>query len=174
LSQITADQRAPKEPAKSMKKMIEIAMHQPDIAANAGTLARLCACLGLPLTIIEPAGFLWDDSRLRRAGMDYLDMAALRRSRSWQDFQKTTNGQRKLLLTTKSALPYTSFKFQAGDILLLGSESAGVPQHVHDAADARLTIPMVQGARSINVALACAMVAGEALRQIGLANQING
>jgi tRNA (cytidine/uridine-2'-O-)-methyltransferase len=144
---------------------MEIALYQPDIAGNAGTIARLCACLGLKLTIIEPAGFLWDDSRLKRAGMDYLDMAAIRRSASWAAFREETQGRRKLLLTTKSALPFTDFKFRGDDILLLGRESSGVPDDVHHAADVRLTIPMHDNARSLNVALACAMVTGEALRQ---------
>ena len=145
--------------------MIEIALYQPDIAANTGTLARLCACLGLKLVIIEPAGFTWDDSKLRRAGMDYLDMASIRRSASWDHFTAETAGRRKLLLTTKAALPYADFAYRPDDILLLGRESSGVPEAVHAAVDARLTIPMQQGARSLNVALACAMVTGEALRQ---------
>lgn len=146
--------------------MLEIALFQPDIAANAGTIARLCACMGLKLTIIEPAGFAWDDTKLRRAGMDYLDLASMRRSASWEHFQAETKGRRLLLLTTKAAVPYTDFNFQTDDILLLGRESAGVPDHVHAAVDARLTIPMQQGARSLNVALACAMVTGEAIRQL--------
>jgi tRNA (cytidine/uridine-2'-O-)-methyltransferase len=145
--------------------MIEIALYQPDIAANTGTLARLCACLGLKLTIIEPAGFAWDDSKLRRAGMDYLDIAAISRSASWAHFCEATQGRRKLLLSTKAALPYTDFIYRADDILLLGRESSGVPDDVHQTADARLTIPMLANARSLNVALACAMVTGEALRQ---------
>ena len=144
---------------------MEIALFQPDIAGNAGTIARLCACLELKLVIIEPAGFLWDDSRLQRAGMDYLDIAAIRRSPSWASFQTETTGRRKLLLTTRAAQAYTDFSYRDGDILLLGRESSGVPHDVHSAVDARLTIPMQQSARSLNVALACAMVVGEALRQ---------
>lgn len=144
---------------------MEIALYQPDIVANTGTLARLCACLGLKLVIIEPAGFTWDDSKLRRAGMDYLDIATISRAPSWEQFCETSKGQRKLLLTTQAALPYTTFEYRPDDILLLGRESAGVPAEVHTAADARLTIPMMQGARSLNVAMACAMVTGEALRQ---------
>lgn len=148
--------------------MLEIALFQPDIAANAGTIARLCACMGLKLTIIEPAGFAWDDSKLRRAGMDYLDLAVINRSPSWDHFKTENPGRRLLLLTTKVALPYTDFAFQKTDILVLGRESAGAPEHVHAAMDARLTIPMRPGARSLNVALACAMVTGEALRQLAL------
>ncbi len=147
--------------------MIEIALYQPDIAANTGTIARLCACLGLKLTIIEPAGFAWDDSKLRRAGMDYLDIATIQRAVSWEAFVESTKGRRKLLLTTKSAVPYSTFQFQAGDILLLGRESSGVPEVVHASVDARLTIPMQPNARSLNVALSCAMVTGEAMRQTG-------
>jgi tRNA (cytidine/uridine-2'-O-)-methyltransferase len=147
---------------------MEIALYQPDIAANTGTLARLCACLGLRLTIIEPAGFTWDDSRLKRAGMDYLDIATVRRSVSWDHFCTETVGQRKVLLTTKSAIAYTRFQFLADDILLLGRESSGVPDSVHATADARLTIPMTAGVRSLNMALAGAMVAGEAVRQLQL------
>jgi tRNA (cytidine/uridine-2'-O-)-methyltransferase len=144
---------------------MEIALYQPDIAGNAGTIARLCACLGLKLTIIEPAGFLWDDSRLRRSGMDYLDIASIRRSASWSAFLDETKGQRKLLLTTKAAKTFTDVIYLPDDILLLGQESAGAPEAVHEAAHDRLTIPMLKGARSLNVALACAMVTAEALRQ---------
>jgi tRNA (cytidine/uridine-2'-O-)-methyltransferase len=145
--------------------MIELALYQPDIAANTGTLARLSACLGLKLTIIEPAGFAWDDSKLRRAGMDYLDIASIRRVPSWEQFCVETANRRVVLLTTKAAIPYTSCRFQPDDVLLLGRESAGVPEHVHTYADARLIIPMHVNARSLNVALAASMVIGEALRQ---------
>ncbi|MFO1034170.1 MAG: tRNA (cytidine(34)-2'-O)-methyltransferase [Hyphomicrobiales bacterium] len=146
--------------------MLEIALYQPDIAANTGTIARLCACLGLRLTIIEPAGFTWSDSALRRAGMDYLSAANVRRSPSWADFQSHHAGRRLVLLSTRAALPYTQFNFVAGDILLAGRESAGVPDEVHAACQG-ITIPMRQGFRSLNVAVATAMVAGEALRQLG-------
>jgi tRNA (cytidine/uridine-2'-O-)-methyltransferase len=144
---------------------VEIALYQPDIAANTGTIARLCACLGMKLTIIEPAGFAWDDSKLRRAGMDYLDIAVIRRSRSWADFRTETAGQRIILLTTKAQHSYLDFGFQPTDILLLGRESLGVPEDVHSAVDGRITIPMQAGARSLNVALASAIVASEAMRQ---------
>lgn len=146
--------------------MIEIALFQSDIAGNAGTIARLAACFGLSVTIIEPAGFVWSDSALRRAGMDYLDTVALRRAASWQDFRHGLAGKRLVLLTTRASLPYVDFRFAAGDVLLLGRESSGVPDEVHAAADARITIPMKAGLRSLNVALACAMVTGEALRQL--------
>ena len=146
---------------------MEIALYQPDIAGNAGTIARMCACLGLKLTIIEPAGFLWDDSKLRRAGMDYLDIASISRSPSWEQFKKSAAGRRLVLLTTRAETSYLDFRFKDGDVLLLGRESSGVPATVHETADHRITIPMRNGARSLNVALACAMVTGEVLRQLG-------
>lgn len=147
--------------------MIEIALYQPDIAANAATIIRMAACLGLRVRIIEPAGFAWSDSSLKRAGMDYLARADLVRDGSWQAFRAATQGRRLVLMTTMPALPYTAATFVSGDILLMGRESAGVPEHVHAAAGLRLTIPMQPGLRSLNVALACAMVTGEALRQLG-------
>jgi tRNA (cytidine/uridine-2'-O-)-methyltransferase len=145
-----------------------IALYQPDIAGNTGTILRYAACLGLGVEIIEPAGFDLSDRNLKRAGMDYLEMAALTRHVDWNAFEdwRRREGRRLVLLSTKAALPYTEFAFDPGDILLFGRESAGVPDHVHDAADARLTIPMVTGARSINLALSVAMVAGEAIRQL--------
>jgi tRNA (cytidine/uridine-2'-O-)-methyltransferase len=145
--------------------MIEIALYQPDIAPNAATLMRMCACLGLRLRIIEPAGFVWSDSGLKRAGLDYLDRADVIRDASWQAFRVATAGRRLVLATTGASRRYTDFTFRSGDIILMGRESAGVPAHVHDAAGARLLIPMQPGLRSLNVAIACAMIAGEALRQ---------
>ncbi len=150
--------------------MIEIALYQPDIAQNAGTIARLCACFDLPLTIIEPAGFAWDNASFRRAGMDYLDLALIRRARSWAAFRESTANRRIILLTTKGATSYLDFRFETGDILLLGRESAGVPHEVHEAASARIVIPIKPPARSLNVALATAMVAGEAMRQVNFSN----
>lgn len=148
--------------------MIEIALYQPDIPGNTGTILRLAACLGAIVHIIEPAGFDLSDKALKRAGMDYLEMAALRRHVSWREFETWREAERKrlVLLTTKAAARYTDHAFQPGDILLFGRESAGVPDAVHAAADARLTIPMVAGARSINLSLSVAMVAGEAIRQL--------
>lgn len=127
---------------------------------------RLGACLGVPVDIIEPCGFLLDDRRLRRAGMDYLDQVTLVRHPSWRAYEASRKG-RLILLTTKARQSYLDFAFAADDSLLLGRESAGVPEEVHAAADARLAIPMRPGVRSINVALAAAMVLGEALRQTG-------
>lgn len=152
-----------------MNCRLRIALYQPDIAGNTGTILRFAACLGLGVDIIEPAGFPLSDKALKRAGMDYLEMAALTRHIDWNAFEdwRKQDGRRLVLLSTKATIPYTSFSFADGDILLFGRESAGVPDAVHQAADARLTIPMQGGARSINVALSVAMVAGEAVRQLG-------
>lgn len=152
-----------------MNRRLRIALYQPDIAGNTGTILRFAACLGLGVDIIEPAGFPLSDKALKRAGMDYLEMAALTRHIDWNAFEdwRKKDGRRLVLLSTKAATPYASFSFADGDILLFGRESAGVPDPVHQAADARLTIPMQGSARSINVALSVAMVAGEAVRQLG-------
>jgi len=146
---------------------IEIALYQPDIPGNTGTILRLAACLGALVHVIEPAGFDLSDRALKRAGMDYLETAALRRHLNWRDFEswRAAEGKRIVLLTTKAETAYTAHEFRPGDILLFGRESAGVPDEVHEAADTRLTIPMAEGARSINLALSVAMVAGEAMRQ---------
>ncbi len=150
-----------------LAKGIRIALYQPDIAGNTGTILRMTACLGIGVDIIEPAGFDSSDRNLRRAGMDYLEMAQLARHLDFARFEewRRGDGRRLVLLSTKAALPYTKFDFADGDILLFGRESAGVPDSVQDVADARLVIPMRGGGRSLNVALAAAMVAGEALRQ---------
>jgi tRNA (cytidine/uridine-2'-O-)-methyltransferase len=145
--------------------MIEIALFQPDIAPNAATIIRMAACLGLKVSIIEPAGFAWTDSSFKRAGLDYLDRAVVRRSPSWQAFRQENQNRRLVLLSTKAALPYSQFEFTRTDIILMGQESAGVPAEVHEAVEARILIPMRLGERSLNVSLACAMVTGEALRQ---------
>ncbi|RWB22366.1 MAG: tRNA (cytidine(34)-2'-O)-methyltransferase [Mesorhizobium sp.] len=152
-----------------MNDRLRIALYQPDIAGNTGTILRFAACLDLSVDIIEPAGFPLSDRALKRAGMDYLEMAALSRHADWHAFEewRRTNARRLVLLTTKATTAYTDFAFAGSDIILFGRESAGVPQEVHQGADARLTIPMRPGARSINVALSVAMVAGEALRQLG-------
>lgn len=143
---------------------MRLALYQPDIPQNAGALIRLGACLGVALDIIEPCGFLFSDRGLKRAGMDYLEGADVQRHASWEAFAAQRRG-RLVLLTTKASDSYTDFSFRADDILLLGRESAGVPDDVHAAADARLRVPMKAGLRSLNVALAAAMVLGEALRQ---------
>ncbi|MFQ5775479.1 MAG: tRNA (cytidine(34)-2'-O)-methyltransferase [Kiloniellaceae bacterium] len=145
---------------------MRLALFEPDIPQNTGALLRLCACLGVPVDIIEPCGFVLDDRRLRRAGMDYLERVQMTRHRSWAAYRRAAPG-RLVLLTTKGDMPYCEFAFEAEDNLMVGRESAGVPQDVHAAADARLAIPMRPGLRSVNVALAAAMVLGEALRQTG-------
>jgi len=150
---------------------LRLALYQPDIPQNAGSLMRLCACLGVAMDVIEPCGFLLSDRNFRRAGMDYLAGLDLTRHASWEEFQGGRPGQhggRLLLLTTKASTPYFGFSFAPADTLLVGRESAGVPDEVHEAADARLAIPMRPGMRSINVAQAAAMVLGEALRQTAL------
>jgi tRNA (cytidine/uridine-2'-O-)-methyltransferase len=144
---------------------MRLALYEPDIPQNAGTLMRLCACLGVSLDIIEPCGFLLTDKNLKRAGMDYLEKLDMQRHSSWQAFRKTREGQRLVLLTTKTTDSFLDFKFEAGDILLAGRESLGVPEDVHAACDARVTIPMAAGVRSLNVAVAASMVLSEALRQ---------
>ena len=146
-----------------------IALYQPDIAGNTGTILRMAACLGVAVDIIEPTGFDVSDRNLRRAGMDYLEMAALTRHVDFDGFEDWRQSERRrlLLFSTKAALPYTDFAYADGDILLFGRESAGVPDHVQDRADARLLIPMKGGGRSLNVALSAAMAAGEAMRQLG-------
>jgi tRNA (cytidine/uridine-2'-O-)-methyltransferase len=148
---------------------MRVALYEPDIPQNTGTILRLCACLGIEAHIIEPAGFPTSDRAFRRAGMDYLDAVALVRHRSWRDFEDWRRGrrQRLLLFTTGASQSYLDYRYRAHDILLFGRESAGVPDEVHAAADARLLIPMRSGLRSLNVALAAAMAAGEALRQTG-------
>ena len=147
--------------------MVALALYQPDIPQNAGTIMRLCACLGVEVHVIEPAGFDLSDRTLRRAGMDYLEHVRLMRHLSWQDFEewRRQQGRRLVLLTTAATRPYADFAYADADILLLGRESAGVPEAVHEAADAQLVIPIAAGLRSLNVATAAAMVLGEALRQ---------
>lgn len=148
---------------------MRIALFQPDIAQNTGTILRLCACLGLEAHIVEPAGFPTSDRAFRRAGMDYLDRVRLTRHASWQAFEAWRRQERArlVLLTTRATTPYLDHAYRADDVLTFGRESAGVPQEVHEAADARLVVPMRAGLRSLNVAMTCAMVAGEALRQTG-------
>lgn len=147
--------------------MVALALYQPDIAQNAGTAARLCACLGIRLHIIEPCGFDASDRNFRRAGMDYLDRACVERHISFAAFiaAQQETGHRLVLATTKGADAYTRFAFGTRDTILMGRESAGVPPEVHDAAQARIVIPMAAGLRSINVAVAAGMIVGEALRQ---------
>ena len=147
---------------------MQLALYQPDIPQNTGTMLRLCACLGVTAHLIEPAGFPISDKNFRRAGMDYIDLVDIRRHISWTDFEfwRKASGARLVLATTKGAVPYPEFCFRPDDIILMGRESAGVPDEVHAAADARLLIPMRTGLRSLNVAVSAAMRMGEALRQL--------
>jgi tRNA (cytidine/uridine-2'-O-)-methyltransferase len=153
---------------------MRLVLFQPDIAQNAGTLFRLAACLGVPVDVIEPCGFHMDDRRLRRAALDYLAALDLTRHSSWQAYREglSRSGGRLVLLTTRGETAYTEFAFAPDDSLMVGRESAGVPEAVHRAADARLRIPIRPGLRSINVALAAAMVVGEALRQTAQAPRV--
>ena len=150
---------------------LRIALYQPDIPGNTGTILRLAACLGLQVDIIEPAGFDLSDRNMKRAGMDYIASVTLKRHLNWEAFQswRKAEGRRLVLASTKAAVPYTALAYQPGDILLFGRESAGVPDTVHEMAGGRVLIPMVEGQRSINVALSAAMICGEALRQTGFA-----
>ncbi len=144
---------------------MRLALYHPDIPQNTGTILRTAACLGVCVDIIEPAGFRLDSPALRRAGMDYLDLAAMTRHSSFEAFLAARTG-RLVLFTTKGGGSHLDFRFSADDILLFGRESAGVPDAVHDLADARLRIPMVAEARSLNLAVSCAFALGEALRQV--------
>jgi tRNA (cytidine/uridine-2'-O-)-methyltransferase len=148
---------------------MQIALFQPDIPQNTGTVLRLCGCLNVAAHIIEPAGFATSDRRFRRAGMDYLDEVTLMRHDSWTKFEqwRHAGGYRLILFTTRGTTPYLDFRYQASDILLFGRESAGVTDEVMAATDARLVIPVKPSLRSLNVAVAAAMAVGEALRQTG-------
>lgn len=151
--------------------MIQLALFQPDIPQNLGALLRLSACMNVTLHIIEPCGFPLDDKRMRRVGMDYIDMAKWQRHASWPAFQthfEKHNG-RLVLMTTKASIPYTDHSFSETDYILMGRESAGVPEDVHRAANERIIIPMKEGARSLNLAMSAAIVVSEAIRQIGAA-----
>lgn len=150
-----------------------IALYQPDIPGNTGAILRLGACLGLDIHIIGPAGFDLSDRALKRAGMDYLELASLTVHASFDAFEefRAVDGRRLVLATTKASEPYYGFGFRQTDIVLFGRESAGVPDSVHAMADARITIPMRPGARSLNLALSVAMVAGECQRRFGAPGQ---
>ncbi len=151
---------------------MRLALFQPDIPQNTGTLLRLGACLDVELDIIEPCGYIFSEKTLKRAGMDYLHLVKYRRHKSWEHFlqyraEHPDEYGRIVLLTTHATEPYYNFKFQSNDIILMGRESAGVPEEVHHTADTRLLIPMNENARSINVAVSAVMVVGECLRQTG-------
>jgi len=148
---------------------MRIALYEPDIPQNAGTILRLAACLGAEAHIIEPAGFPVTDRAFRRAGMDYLDQVTVVRHGNWDAFEdwRHRDGARLILFTTRGGVPYLDHAYRHNDVLLFGRESAGVPEHVYAAADVRLVIPIRPGLRSLNVAVACAMALGEAMRQAG-------
>lgn len=146
---------------------MRLALFEPDIPQNAGTILRMAACFGVPVDIIEPCGFVFGERQMRRAGMDYLDLVEVSKHASWAEFAESRANLtgRLVLLTTQAEDIYSNFQFEADDILIVGRESAGVPDTVHAAVDARLRIPMQSGLRSLNVAISAAVVLGEALRQ---------
>lgn len=145
--------------------MVAIAMYQPDIPQNLGAMIRLSACMAADLHVIEPCSFPYDERKIRQSAMDYMDKLAIHRHASWKAFKEDMQGRRIVLMTTKGAQSYTETDFRPDDILLAGSESAGVPENVHNEADARIVIPMQNGLRSLNIVNATSMILGEALRQ---------
>jgi tRNA (cytidine/uridine-2'-O-)-methyltransferase len=145
---------------------MRLALYQPDQAGNVGTIIRLAACLGVALDVIEPCGFPFSDRALKRAGMDYAELAAVTRHKGWEAFLATVEG-RIVLFTTKGAVPLNEARFEAGDVLLFGSESKGAPDMVHERANARVRIPQAGGTRSLNLAVAAGIGLAEALRQTG-------
>ena len=152
------------------KPHMRIALFQPDIPQNTGTIIRMASCFGIPIDLIRPAGFSISDKALRRAGLDYIDAISLVRHDSWDAFcaaRLEDQTDRLIALTTQGDLAHVDHTFHCGDILLLGRESAGLPDYVHEAAHRRIFIPMQPGMRSLNVAVACAIATGEALRQLG-------
>ena len=157
---------------------MRLALFEPDIPQNVGAIVRFCACLGVALDVIEPCGFVFDDRRLKRVALDYLDKAQIHRHVSWDAFLKTrkenAHAGRLVLLSTKAEILYTDFAFRESDTLVLGRESEGAPSFIHETADARVRVPMQSGLRSLNVAMAAAMVTGEALRQTAGFRQGNG
>ena len=154
------------DPRTASEPALRLALFEPDIPQNAAAVLRTCACLDIAAEIIEPCGFIFGGSPMRRAGMDYLDYVRRSHHLDWVAFQGVYPGSRRILMTTKAADPYTSFAFNRGDIVILGRESAGVPDQVHAAVEFRLTIPMAPGMRSLNVAVSAAMVTAEALKQL--------
>ncbi len=145
--------------------MISIAMYQPDIPQNLGAMIRLSACMGADLHVIEPTSFPYDERKIRQSAMDYIETLTIQRHASWSVFQEVMQGRRIVLMTTKGANPYADFEFRPDDVLLAGSESAGVPENVHEQVGERIVIPMQKGLRSLNIVNATSMILGEALRQ---------
>ncbi len=145
---------------------MRLALYQPEIPQNAGTLIRLGACVGVPIDIIEPTGFVWSDKHLKRAGMDYVDLANVQRIESWEVYKDLYSTQRIVLIDTKAETLFWDFRFQPNDILMLGRESSGVPEEVYQSIPNRVRIPMLPDRRSLNMAIAGAMVLAESLRQV--------
>jgi tRNA (cytidine/uridine-2'-O-)-methyltransferase len=150
-----------------MVTAMRLALYQPDIPQNVGSLIRLGACLGVPIDVIRPCGFAFSGRDLKRVALDYIDLADVTDHRDFDTFLQALGPRRMVLLTTKGGMAPSAFRFRADDVLMVGRESIGVPDAVHARADARLRIPMVPQARSLNVALAAAMTLAEALRQVG-------
>ncbi|WP_417610370.1 tRNA (cytidine(34)-2'-O)-methyltransferase [Parasphingorhabdus sp.] len=148
---------------------MRIALYQPEIAGNLGTILRTCACMDVPVDIIEPCGFPFSDRSLKRAGMDYFEHVRYTRHADWDAFKRSHDSQnsRIILLTSKAEQPHYGYTYRATDILLFGSEGSGVPLTVHEQCDGRITIPMKPGMRSLNLAVSAGMALGEALRQTG-------
>lgn len=146
---------------------MKVALFEPDIAGNVGTIMRMCACLDLELCIIEPCGFPFDTDKIKRSAMDYINHVKVTKYNSFQDFKEQNKDCRIVLLTTKASENYTKFKFEKNDIILAGRESAGVPEYVHNGVDKRIIIPMKNNMRCFNVAMSVAMATGEAYRQVG-------
>ena len=155
------------EPGEDYRRGMRLCLFQPEIAGNVGAVMRLGACMGVPVDLIEPMGFAWDDRRVRRTAMDYIDHVDVTRHHSFEEFRKANPGRLVLFSTKGDASPY-EFSFQAGDILLFGKESGGVPPEVAAAADAILRIPIRSNVRSFNLATSAALALGEALRQTDL------
>ncbi len=153
---------------------MQIALYQPDIPPNTGTIIRMAACLNVHVNIIEPCGFPFGDKSFRRAGMDYIDLSMISRHKSWDYFLDNIGSSRIILMTTKGSQAYTDVSYQPDDIILMGRESAGVPDDVHQRADKRVIIPMTPETRSLNVALSASMVLGEALRQTNMFPPLSG
>ena len=146
---------------------MRIALYEPEIAGNVGAVLRLGACLGVPVDLIEPLGFLWDDARVRRTAMDYIDHVSITRHRDWDAFRLSIGTARLVLLTTKGSVSAYDFAFRPDDVLLFGKESAGAPEHVHAACTGRIRLPMRAQVRSLNLAMSAGLALGEALRQTG-------
>jgi len=153
---------------------MQLALFQPDIPPNTGTIIRMAACLNIQVNIIEPCGFPFGDKSFRRAGMDYIDQSMITRHKSWEYFLESIGSSRIILLSTKAVRVYTDITYHSDDIILLGRESAGVPDNVHNRADERVIIPMTPETRSLNVAVSASMVLGEALRQTNLFPPLSG